>query len=557
MSTSANENLNFIEQIIAEDIANGKHGGTVHTRFPPEPNGFLHVGHCRAIVLNFDLGMKYGGATNLRMDDTNPTTEKTDYVDNIKKDIEWLGYEWKDNVRYSSDYFGQLYDFAVQLIQKGLAYVDDSTPEQIAEMKGEPTKAGTNSPYRERTIEENLDLFTRMKAGEFEDGSRVLRAKIDMTSPNMHMRDPVLYRIKHEHHHRTGDEWCIYPMYDFAHGQSDSIEGITHSLCSLEFRHHRPLYDWLIEQLGIFPSRQIEFARMNVSYMITSKRKLLKLVENGLVSGWDDARMPTVAGMRRRGYPAKAIREFCRGIGLTKRDNVIEIERLEYHVRQELNALSTRVMAVLDPLKVVITNYPEGQVEMLETINNPEDPEAGSREMPFSREIYIERNDFAKEAPNRKYFRMAPGRNVRLKSAYILHCESFDEDPNTGEVTTVYCTYYENSKSGQDTSGIKAKGTLHFVSIEQAVEAEVRRYDRLFTDPIPTSHEGVDYLEFFNKESEQVVKAYVEPSLANVEAEHYYQFMRTGYFTADTDSQTGKPVFNETVGLKSSYKPKQ
>jgi len=554
MSTTDNESLNFIEQIIAEDIANSKHGGTVHTRFPPEPNGFLHVGHCRAIVLNFDLGAKYGGKTNLRMDDTNPTTEKTDYVENIKKDILWLGYEWNGDVLYTSDYFGQLYDFAMTLIKKGLAYVDDSTAEEISEMKGEPTKPGENSPYRDRSVEENIKLFEGMRAGEFEDGSRVLRAKIDMTSPNMHMRDPVLYRIKHEHHHRTGDEWCIYPMYDFAHGQSDSIEGITHSLCSLEFRHHRPLYDWCIEQLEIFPSRQIEFARMNVSYMITSKRKLLKLVEDNLVKGWNDPRMPTIAGMRRRGYPAKAIREFCRGIGLTKRDNVIEVERLEHHVRQELNLLATRVMAVLDPLKVVIANYPEDKVEMLPTVNNPEDVDSGTREMPFSREIYIEKSDFAKEAPNKKYFRMAPGRNVRLKSAYILHCESFDEDPATGEVTTVYCTYYPDSKSGEDTSGVKAKGTLHFVSIAQAVEAEVRLYDRLFTEPEPMAHEGVDYLDFFNKESEKITTALVEPYLINAEAGHFYQFMRKGYFTADADSKPGKPVFNETVGLRSSYK---
>ncbi len=555
MSNESKETLNFIEQIIAEDIKNGKHSGTVHTRFPPEPNGFLHVGHCRAIVLNFDLGIKYGGKTNLRMDDTNPTTEKTDYVDNIANDIRWLGYDWNDDILYASDYFGQLYDYAIDLINKGLAYVDDSTSEEMAAMKGDTTTPGTNSPYRDRPVEENLDLFARMKAGEFPDGSRVLRAKIDMAAPNLLLRDPVLYRIKHEHHHRTGDDWCIYPLYDFAHGQSDSIEGITHSLCSLEFRHHRDLYDWLIDKLEIFPSRQIEFARMNVSYMITSKRKLLKLVEEGLVTGWDDPRMPTVAGMRRRGYPAKAIVEFCRGIGLTKRDNVIEIERLEYHVRQELNATSTRVMAVLDPLKVVITNYPEGQVELMPTDNNPEDENAGTREMPFSREIYIERGDFKTEAPNRKYFRMAPGRNVRLKSAYILHCEGFETDPETGEVTEVHCSYHPDSRSGQDTSGVKAKGTLHWVSAEHAIPAEVRLYDRLFTDPNPTSHEGRDYLEFFNQDSLSVIEALVEPSLAEAEAPHHYQFMRKGYFSVDADSAPGKPVFNQTVSLKDSYRP--
>lgn len=554
MSTESRETLNFIEQIIAEDIDNGKHGGTVHTRFPPEPNGYLHVGHCRAIVVNFDLGLKYGGKTNLRMDDTNPTTEKTDYVENIKNDIKWLGYEWSDEVVYASDYFGQLYDFAVQLIEKGLAYVDDSTSEEIAELKGDVNIPGTNSPYRDRSVAENLDLFAKMRAGEFPDGSRVLRAKIDMASPNLLMRDPLIYRIKHETHHRTGDEWCIYPMYDFAHGQSDSIEGITHSLCSLEFRHHRDVYNWLIEKLAIFPSRQIEFARMNVSYMITSKRKLLKLVEGNYVEGWNDPRMPTIAGMRRRGYPAKAIVDFCRGIGLTKRDNVIEVERLEYHVRQELNKTATRVMGVLDPLKVVITNYPEDKVEQLNTINNPEDPEGGSRTIPFSREIYIEKGDFKTEAPNRKYFRMAPGRNVRLKSAYILHCESYDTDEK-GEVSTVYCTYYPDSKSGEDTSGIKAKGTLHFVSIAQAVPAEVRIYDRLFTDPVPTSHEDKDFLEFFNSDSLKTTTAFVEPSLADAVAGAPYQFMRLGYYTADESTQNGKPVFNQTVSLKDSYKP--
>ncbi len=555
MSTEPRESLNFIEQIIVEDIANGKHGGTVHTRFPPEPNGFLHVGHCRAIVLNFDLGIKYGGKTNLRMDDTNPTTEKTDYVDNIQNDIRWLGYEWNGDVLYASDYFGQLYDFACQLIQKGLAYVDDSTPEQIAATKGDTSTPGQNSPYRERSIAENLDLFARMKSGEFPDGSRVLRAKVDMAAPNLLLRDPVLYRIKHEHHHRTGDDWCIYPMYDFAHGQSDYIEGITHSLCSLEFRHHRDLYNWLIEQLEIFPSRQIEFARMNVSYMITSKRKLLKLVEDNLVTGWDDPRMPTIAGMRRRGYPAPAIVDFCRGIGLTKRDNVIEIERLEYHVRQELNKVAIRVMAVLDPLKVVITNYPEGQVEMLTTENNPEDPNGGTREIPFSREIYIEREDFKIEAPNSKYFRMAPGQAVRLKSAYILQCEGYETDANTGEVSTVFCTYYPDSKSGEDTSGVKAKGTLHFVSLEQAVPAEVRLYDRLFTDPVPTDHEDKDFLAFFNPDSLRVITAFAEPSLAHVMPGQQFQFIRLGYFTADADTAVSSPVFNQTVGLKDSYKP--
>ena len=552
MSNDKRESLNFIEQIIEEDINSGKHGGRVHTRFPPEPNGFLHVGHCRAIVLNFDLGIKYGGLTNLRMDDTNPTTEKTDYVENIKKDIQWLGYEWNGEVVFASDYFGQLYGFAVDLIKKGLAYVDDSTPEEIAEMKGSPTLPGTDSPYRNRSIEENLSLFEQMKDGAFEDGSRVLRAKIDMTSPNMHMRDPIIYRIKHEHHHRTGDEWCIYPMYDFAHGQSDSIEGITHSLCSLEFRHHRPLYDWLIEKLEIFPSRQIEFARMNVSYMITSKRKLLKLVEEGHVTAWDDPRMPTVAGMRRRGYPASAIREFCRSIGLTKRDNLMEIERLEYYVRNELNKQVPRVMGVLNPLKVVITNYPEDKVEHMEIINNPEDESMGSRKMPFSREIYIEQTDFMEDPP-KKYFRMAPGRNTRLKGAYILHCEDVIKDEE-GNIIEVHCTYYPDSRSGQDTSGVKAKGVLHWVSIPHAKEAEVRLYDRLFTDPQPDGHEGKDYLEFFNKESLEVLeKAYVEPSLSDAAPGSQYQFLRMGYFAVDTNSSADKLIFNRTVSLKDTW----
>jgi glutaminyl-tRNA synthetase len=554
MSSEKKESLNFIEQIIEDDINNGKHAGRVHTRFPPEPNGFLHIGHCRAIVLNFDLGTKYSGSTNLRMDDTNPTTEKTDYVDNIMSDIKWLGYDWEGEVRYASDYFGQLYDFAIDLIKKGLAYVDDSSSEEIAEMKGDPTTPGTNSPYRDRSIEESLDLFQKMKEGAFPDGSKVLRAKIDMSSPNMHMRDPIIYRIKHEHHHRTGDEWCIYPMYDFAHGQSDSIEEITHSLCSLEFRHHRPLYDWLIEKLEIFPSRQIEFARMNVSYMITSKRKLRRLVDENYVSGWDDPRMPTIAGMRRRGYPASAIREFCRSIGLTKRDNLMEIEKLEYYVRNELNKSVPRVMAVLNPLKVVITNYPEGQVEQMEVINNPEDESMGSRHMPFSREIYIERKDFMIDPP-KKFFRMGPGRNIRLKGAYILHCEDYVTDEASGEITEVHCTYYPDSRSGQDTSGVKAKGVLHWVSVEHALSIQVRKYDRLFTDPDPTGHEDKDYLEFFNEHSLEVLNhSFAEPSLKEVAPGRQFQFLRMGYFALDADkTEDGRLIFNQTVGLKDTW----
>ncbi|GJM32965.1 MAG: glutamine--tRNA ligase [Saprospiraceae bacterium] len=552
MSDDKKASLNFIEEFIEEDINNGKHKGRVHTRFPPEPNGFLHIGHCKAIWINFELAKKYGGKANLRMDDTNPSTEKTDYVDSIKNDINWLGYEWEGTELYSSDYFQQLYEYATRLIEKGLAYVDDSTVEEIAEMKGEPTAPGVESPYRNRSIAENLDLFQRMRKGEFPDGSRVLRAKIDMTSPNMHLRDPIIYRIKHEHHHRTGNEWPIYPMYDFAHGQSDSIEGITHSLCSLEFIHHRPLYNWFIEQLDIFPSRQIEFARMNVAYMITSKRKLLKLVEEGQVSGWDDARMPTIAGMRRRGYPAEALRNFCERTGVAKRDNVIEMELLEFSVREVLNKTTPRVMAVLDPLKVVITNYPEGQEEFMETENNPEDEGMGKRKLPFSRELYIERGDFMVDAP-RKFFRMKPEGDVRLKSAYILHCEGYETDPVTGEVTEVRCTYYPDSRSGEDTSGIKAKGTIHWVSASHAKRAEVRMFDRLFTDPAPTTHEGKDFMEFLNPDSLRVIEAFIEPSLMDAEVGAQMQFMRKGYFCVDQDSTEDKKVFNLTVTLKDSW----
>ncbi len=547
------ESLNFIEQIIEEDIRSGKHSGRVLTRFPPEPNGYLHIGHAKAICVNFETAAKYGGKTNLRFDDTNPSTEETEYVENIKNDIRWLGFDWEGREFYASDYFGQLYEFALELIRKGLAYVDDSTPEQIAGMKGSPTVPGTDSPYRNRSVEENLDLFRRMRAGEYPDGARVLRARIDMASDNMHMRDPIMYRIKRDHHHRTGDEWCIYPMYDFAHGQSDSIEGITHSLCSLEFIHHRPLYDWFIEKLEIFPSRQIEFARMNVSYMITSKRRLLKLVREGHVSGWDDPRMPTLSGLRRRGYPPAAIRTFCDKAGVARRDNLIEISLLEFCVRDELNRTAPRVMAVLNPLKVVVTNYPEGKVEYMEVENNPEDESMGTRTMPFSRVLYIEREDFMEDPP-KKYFRMGPGLDVRLKGAYILHCDGFEKNPASGEVSVVHCTYYPDSKSGEDTSGIKAKGTLHWVSAAHAREAEIRLYDRLFTDPQPDAHEDKDYLEFFNEGSLQVIeKAYIEPSLAGARPGAQFQFLRMGYFCADPDSTDEKLVFNRTVTLKDTW----
>lgn len=551
MTNEKRESLNFIEQIIEEDLKNSV-TSVVHTRFPPEPNGYLHIGHVKAICTNFGIAEKFGGLTNLRFDDTNPTTEETEYVDNIRDDIKWLGFDWDDREYFASDYFPKLYEFAIKLIKKGLAYVDDSTPEEIAALKGTPTEPGKNSPYRDRSIEENLDLFEKMKDGAFPDGSKVLRAKIDMSSPNMHMRDPLIYRIKREHHHRTGDKWIIYPMYDFAHGQSDSIENITYSLCSIEFRHHRPLYDWFIKELEIFPSRQIEFARMNVAYMITSKRKLKRMVEEGFVNGWGDPRMPTVLGMRRRGYPAAALRVFSDKTGLTTRNNVIEIELLESCVRDELNSSAARVMGVLNPLKVVITNYPEGKVEEMEVDNNPGDPEMGKRVMPFSRELYIEREDFMEDPPA-KFFRLGPGKNVRLKAGFIIHCDDFVKN-EAGEVTELHCTYYPDSRSGSDTSGIKAKGVLHWVSVPHALEAEVKVYDRLFTVANPLADEETDFVDFINPDSLKIIeKAYVEPSLKNASIGAQLQFMRKGYFCVDTDSKPEKLVFNMTVGLKDSW----
>ncbi len=547
--------LNFIEEIIEQDLENAKHGGRIHTRFPPEPNGFLHIGHAKAICLNFEIAKKYGGKTNLRFDDTNPTTEETAYVDAIKKDIAWLGFDWEDRLYYASDYFPQLYQFAVKLINDGNAYVDDATPDQIAAMKGSPTEAGTNSPSRDRSIEENLRLFEEMKAGQHPDGSMVLRAKIDMAAPNLLLRDPVIYRIKKQTHHRTGDDWCIYPMYDFAHGQSDAIEEITHSLCSLEFRHHRDLYNWLIEKLDIFPSRQIEFSRMNVAYMITSKRKLLKLVQGGFVTGWDDPRMPTLSGLRRKGYPASAIRIFCSKVGMTRRENLIEIQLLESCVRSELNKQADRVMVVLDPLKVIITNYPEGSEETLKALNNPEAEVAVHREMPFSREIFIERKDFMIDPP-KKFYRMGPGRNVRLKHAYILQCENYKIGDN-GEVAEVHCSYFDNTKSGEDNSGIKAKGVLHWVNASTAINIQVRNYDRLFTDPTPDGHDDKDFIEFVNPDSLQINNhALAEPSLMNANDGDTFQFMRNGYYTLDRDSTDEKKVFNSTISLKDSYNKK-
>jgi glutaminyl-tRNA synthetase len=546
------KSLHFIEQIILDDLALGKNNGRLQTRFPPEPNGYLHIGHAKAIVVNFGLAAQYGGVCNLRFDDTNPVTEETLFVDKIREDVSWLGYQWGQEC-YASDYFDTLYAFAHDLIDKGLAYVDDSSSAQIAEMKGNPATPGKNSPFRDRTIAENKALFTAMKDGSFKDGEKVLRAKIDMSSPNMHFRDPIIYRIKHAHHHRTADKWCVYPMYDFAHGQSDAIENITHSLCSLEFRHHRDLYDWFIQQLDIFPSRQIEFARMNVAYMITSKRKLVRLIQENLVSGWDDPRMSTISGMRRRGYPAKAIVAFCDRAGVAKRDNLISIELLEFSVREVLNKTALRAMAVLDPVKVTLSNFPENQVDWLSMENNPEDPEGGTRLVPFSNHLYIERDDFS-ENPPPKYFRLAPGQLVRLKGAYIIKCDDVIKNKETGEVLEIVCSYFPESKSGQDTSGLKVKGTLHWVEASHAVTAEIRDYERLFTVPEPTAEEDIDFLHFVNKESLKInTSAKVEPSLLSAAAGQTYQFLRQGYYCKDKDSTGVVPVFNRTVGLKDSF----
>jgi glutaminyl-tRNA synthetase len=543
------KSLNFLEEIIEDDLKAGKYKQIV-TRFPPEPNGYLHIGHATSICLNFGLTKKYGGYTNLRFDDTNPVTEETEYVDSIKDDVRWLGFEWK-NEHYASDYFDKLYEFAIALIKKGLAYVDDSTAEEIAEQKGTPTQPGERNKFAERSIEENLQLFSAMKAGEYKDGEKVLRAKVDMASPNMIMRDPLLYRIKHAHHHRTGDKWCIYPMYDFAHGQSDSIEEITHSICTLEFVPHRELYDWCIEKLEIFPSRQYEFARRNMTYTVMSKRKLLQLVTEKHVDGWDDPRMPTISGMRRRGYTAEAIREFCDRVGIAKRENIVDVGLLEFFVREDLNKKALRRMVVFDPLKIVITNYTNPE-EILESENNPEDENGGVRDIPFSNEIYIERDDFM-ENPPKKYFRLAPGQMVRLKSAYIIKCDEVIKDAE-GRVAEVRCTYVPESRSGNDTSGINVKGTLHWVSVKHAITAEVRLYDRLFKVEDPSSEEG-DFKDYINPDSLQTVSAaFMEPVLKNAKFDDRYQFIRKGYFVLDKDSSTSGMVFNRTVGLKDGWK---
>ncbi len=549
------KSLNFIELFIEEDIREGKNEDRVHTRFPPEPNGYLHIGHAKAFCLDFGLAEKYGGKCNLRFDDTNPEKEDVEYVDAIKEDIQWLGFDWEDREYYASDYFDELYNFAAMLIKKSKAYVCHLSAEDVSLGRGTPTEPGKPSPYRNRSIEENLKLFEQMKKGELPDDTCTLRAKIDMTSPNMHMRDPILYRILLAHLHRTGNVWCIYPMYDWAHGQSDSIEGITYSLCTLEFEVHRPLYEWFISELGIFPSRQIEFARLNLSYTIMSKRKLLQLVEAGHVNGWDDPRMPTLSGLRRRGYTPDSIRNFINTVGIAKRNNIIDVALLEFAVREDLNKKAPRVMAVLDPIKLIIDNYPDEKVEELETINNPEDESMGTRQMPFCKEVYIERNDFMEDPP-KKFFRLAPGREVRLKSAYVIKAESVEKDEN-GNITVVHCTFDPDSKSGSSTITRKIKGTLHWVSSRHALDAEVRLYDRLFMDSDPDGHKDKDFMEFLNPDSLSILKnCKVEPSLVSARYPDQFQFQRLGYFNCDKDSNEVKLVFNRTVGLRDTWSKK-
>src|SRR5213593_4910162 len=544
---------NFIRDIIIEDLKTNKYGGRVQTRFPPEPNGYLHIGHAKAICLDFGLADEFAGHTNLRFDDTNPQKEETEYVDSIMEDVKWLGFHW-DGLFYASDYFQQLYEWAVQLIKAGKAYVDDLSADEIRQYRGTLTEPGKNSPYRDRTVEENLELFERMRAGDFPDGSRVLRAKIDMASPNLNMRDPVMYRILHAEHHRTGNKWCIYPMYDYAHGQSDSLEHVTHSMCTLEFEDHRPLYNWFIQQLGIFPSQQIEFDRLNLTYTLLSKRKLLQLVEERHCSGWDDPRMPTLVGIRRRGYTPEAIRNFVGAIGVSKTNGSIELAMLEHFVREDLNKRAPRVMAVLRPLKAVIDNYPENQVEEMEAVNNPEDPNAGTRKVPFSRVLYIEQDDF-REHPPKKFFRLSPGSEVRLRYAYIIKCVGVTKDPKTGEVTELHCTYDPSTTGGSTPDGRSVKGTLHWVSAAHAVEAEVRLYDRLFVVPDPNDEtDGRGFMDYLNPDSLKILTACrMEPGLADATPGSLYQFERHGYFSVDPDSAQGKPVFNRTVGLRDSW----
>ena len=549
------KSLNFIEQIIEEELAEGKNGGRVHTRFPPEPNGYLHIGHATSICLNFGLATEYQGKCNLRFDDTNPSKEDVEYIDSIQQDIQWLGFQWEGEPHFASDYFQQLYDWAEKLILEGKAYVDDQPAEVISAQRMTPTEPGVNSPYRDRTPEENLDLFRRMKNGEFQAGEKVLRAKIDMASSNMLMRDPIMYRIMHVPHHRTGDKWCIYPMYDFTHGQSDYLEGITHSICTLEFEVHRPLYNWFLDQLidTEYRPRQIEFARRNLSYTVMSKRRLLELVQKGIVAGWDDPRMPTITGLRRAGYTPESIRNFAEKVGVARREIVVDMALLEFCVREHLNKIAPRVMAVLDPVRVVIDNYPEGQTETVEIENNPEDETAGTRMVPFSRELYIERDDFMENAP-KKFFRMTPGNEVRLKGAYIVKCESVEKDAE-GNITTIHCTYDVDTRSGTGSaSNRKVKGTLHWVSAPDAIEAEVRLYDSLFKDPDPAGHKDIDFKEFLNENSLKVLTGCkLEPSLKEAKEGDRFQFQRLGYFCVDKDSKPGALVFNRTVGLKDTW----
>jgi glutaminyl-tRNA synthetase len=545
---------NFIHLQIEKDLQEGKNNGRVLTRFPPEPNGYLHIGHAKSICLNFGIAEKFGGKCNLRFDDTNPTKEEMEYVESIEKDVRWLGFDWEDRLFYASDYFEKLHEFAIKLIKEGKAYVDDQGAEIISQQKGTPTRPGKESPYRNRNSEENLDLFQRMTAGEFDEGSRVLRAKIDMASPNMHMRDPIIYRIMKAHHHRTGDKWCVYPMYDFAHGQSDYWEGITHSICTLEFEVHRPLYDWFIDQLmdSDYRPRQIEFARLNLTYTIMSKRRLLELVKEGHVKGWNDPRMPTISGLRRRGYTPESIRNFSDRIGVTKVDGMIDVSLLEYSVREHLNKTAQRVMGLLNPLKVIITNYPEVEEEEMEAVNNPEDESMGTRKVPFSRELYIERDDFMEDPP-RKFFRLAPGREVRLRYAYFVTCtDVFKNDK--GEITELHCTYDPASKGGNSPDGRKVKATLHWVSAKHAVKSEVRLYDRLFNDEDPAGHKDLDFKEFLNLDSLKILpECFVEPFVKDSKPLDHFQFERLGYFNLDIDSTPEKPVFNRTVPLRDSW----
>ncbi len=554
ISNDSTISTDFIRTIIREDIKTGKYDGRVHTRFPPEPNGYLHIGHAKSICLNFGIAEEFEGLCNLRFDDTNPTKEEVEYVDSQKSDIRWLGFDWEDREYYASDYFERLYEYAVKLIEKDKAYVDDLSAEEIREYRGTLTEPGKESPFRSRSVEENLNLFERMRAGEFPDGSRVLRAKIDMASGNLNMRDPVLYRILHQSHHRTGDKWCIYPMYDFAHGQSDSIENITHSLCTLEFQDHRPLYDWFLDELEIYHPQQIEFARLNISYTLLSKRKLLRLVQEDYVDGWDDPRMPTLSGIRRRGYPPEAIRDFADRIGVAKNDSIVDIALLEHSVRQDLNQRAPRVMGVLRPLKVIIDNYPDDLVEEMEAVNNPQDPSQGTRMVPFSRVLYIDHDDF-REDPPKKFFRLAPGREVRLRYAYFIKCVDVVKDEKTGEVIELHCTYDPATRGGDAPDGRKVKATLHWVSAKHALPVEVRLYDRLFTKANPQeAQEGEDFISNLNPDSLEVLNSsFVEPSLADAQAGDFFQFERLGYFCVDPDSSEGKLVFNRTVPLRDTW----